>query len=180
MNKESVHGMTTEKASLVKRRGHQKEEKFNSLFGSGDHEVNWSGSSADNYISMSNPIHLEIAEKLGIESREDHSVSLKSSNTIQIHLGNIPELTDRNKLSVSSVKIPTRPYKVTKVDHGISFSDQTEVLKEKDFWRRYLKKGDILCYDEGDAYFFFAMEDIIDFIVKKCNWRMLVVTCRYL
>ena len=173
MSKKSVHGMTAEKASLVKRRGHQKEAKFNDQFGSEKYKTNYTNVGADNYISKSNPFYSVLAEYFNIKSEEDLSVSLKSSNTIQISLGNMPELTDRNKLIVSSVKMSKTGREATKVDHGISFSNQIEVLKSRVFWNKYLKKGEFLCYDSGDTYYFFLMDEVIHFIIENCNWRIL-------
>lgn len=169
MSLKSIHAMSSEQASHVKKSGHKKEERFNSFFGTADYETNYSSPSADNIICSTNPANAEINRELSLETNGDIDVSLKSSRTIQIHLGNIPELTNKERLKVTGGK----GKKPTIVEHGISFNEQKEQLTKKEFWRKYLKKGDVLCYDSGDTYVFFNMEDVIDFIVKKCHWRIL-------
>ena len=157
--------MTTEKASSVKRRGHAREIKFNELFGSSEYEVNFSGATADCNISN----HSLISELRAAQILKDGvspEVSLKGGNTIQIHLGNIPELTNPDY----------EVYKLghTVVNHKKTFSEQVDELKKASFWQKYLKKGNLLCYyDDNYSWVFFDMEEVIDFITKNTEWRIL-------
>ena len=169
-NTSSPHAMSSSKASLVKRRGHKKEEEFNKKFGDPSATINSSGASADCYIEKLNPRGALLLESLkrAVDS-DSNSVSLKSSNTIQIHLGNLPELTDKNLYTTSTDTMGR-----TIVNHGLSFADQKKQLTSKAFWDKYLKKGDNLIYHESDgSYLCFKMDDVIDFIVSKCTWRLL-------
>jgi hypothetical protein len=166
----SKHGMSSSKASKVKKGGHKKEREFNNIFGDPKAEINSSGASADCYIEKSNPRGKKLMESLekAIGSTSN-SVSLKSSKTIQIHLGNLPELTNKELYSVGKT-----PKGNTMVDHGISFADQKKQLTSKSFWDKYLRKGDNLIYKQADgSYVCFNMDDVIDFIVTKCIWRIL-------
>ena len=90
----SKHAMSSEQASLVKKAGHQREEVFNSYFGGKGFAVNYSGASPDNIISKENPICEELIKKGLIKKSGDVSVSLKSGNTIQIHLGRLCKFED--------------------------------------------------------------------------------------
>ena len=166
----SKHAMSSGKASAVKRSGHKKEQEFNQKFGDPNAKINTSGASADCHIQASNPAGKMLLESLekAIASKSN-SVSLKSSNTIQIHLGNLSELTDKN-----GYKVGQTPDGHTSVDHGISFSDQEKQLRNKSFWDKYLRKGDILSYrQKNGSHVFFNMDAVIDFIVSKCTWRIL-------
>jgi hypothetical protein len=164
----SKHGMSSLQASLVKRRGHQKEEEFNSRFGVEDYEINFSGSSADNIIAKNSSLFQALCAKFHIHECDLLDVSLKSGNTIQIHLGSIPELTNKTLLGVH-----TQRNQPTMVTHGVTFSKQESVLKTKDFWNKYLKKGRILCYHGEREYSFFDMKEVIEFITSNCHWRIL-------
>ena len=162
----SKHAMTSKKASQVKRKGHKREEIFHERFGEGAFLTNYSGASADNYIRRDHPLREDLKKVLDINS---NSVSLKGGNTIQIHLGNLPELTNKEAYKVSKLKNGN-----TCVDHQVSFEEQEEQLRSSEFWGKYLKKGDMLAYNTAnDRYIFFNMNDVISFICKECKWRML-------
>lgn len=173
-----THGMSSSQASKVKRGGHKKEVLFNQRFGDPDAGVNWSGSSADCMLSEA---RLASDFKEWLRSKDlspDGGVSLKGGKTIQIHLGNLPELTDKEGYSVGET-----PRGDTAVEHGVPFDKQVEHLRDPRFWNKYLKKGDILCYDvpkkkkEDDRpteYRFFKMDDVISYICSPaCQWRIL-------
>ena len=168
----SKHAMSSQQASQKKKQGHKREREFNKIYGDPDALINHSGASADCEISEGHEILETLQETIGTNSRE---VSLKGGNTIQIHLGNLPELTDKNSYTTFKAIIKNR--KATCVKHGIPFSQQEESLRQKDFWDKYLKKGDILAYsydDTGDGpHIFFNMDDVNDFIIKECEWRLL-------
>lgn len=175
MKTKAKHAMTPEKAASVKKSGHEREEIFNSYFGfeRENFKVNYTKNGADNVFAPNNEDYLPLCEKLKIENLPTESkeipVSLKSSNTIQIHLGKFPELTNKETFQVTK-----EPGKPTKVSHGISFSEQLKALKDIEFWNKYLKKGEVLCYTYSKGeYIFFKMDDVIDFIVSKGTWRNL-------
>ena len=157
--------MTSKKASFVKKRGHLRESHFNSMYGDPSAIINWSGANADCLIRDESLISI-LKTKIEPLSNE---VSLKGGNTIQIHLGKIPELTDIENYIVTKTNNGQ-----TKVDHGIDFSEQVKALKTKDFWDKYFRKGDILSYSYDDGqYIFFSMSEVIDFIISNCEWRLL-------
>ena len=164
----SVHAMSSSQASAVKLNGHKRETRFNSRLGFDNVEINWSGSSADCNINESK---IPIILRNWLSNKElslDGGVSMKGGNTIQIHLGNLPELTDKESYQIVS----TNP---TCVDHGISFEDQKKALLNSDFWNKYLRKGDILCDDDEEVgeYIFFKMDEVISYICDNCDWRLL-------
>jgi hypothetical protein len=165
----SKHGMTSQQASQKKKQGHKREKEFNKIYGDPDASINHSGASADCEISEGHEILKALQETIGTNSRE---VSLKGGNTIQIHLGNLPELTDEANYTISK-----NSKGHTCVEHGIPFSQQVESFRQKNFWDKYLKKGDILAYSYDDAgdgsHIFFNMDDVNDFIINECKWRRL-------
>lgn len=160
-----MHAMSSSQASSVKRKGHQREVVFNQKYGDPSASINHSGASADCLINdqgLMNRLNVTI----GVS---DNSVSLKGGNTIQIHLGNLPELTNKEDLIIENTN---EGY--TKVHHGIGFDEQISVLKDKGFWDKYLRKGETLIYDfDNGHYICFNMDDVIDFIIKECEWRLL-------
>ena len=160
----SIHAMSPEKASHVKLRGHQREREFNKVYGVLNAEVNFSGASADCQIRPDHPILSELRRYIGSDSR---SVSVKGGNTIQIHLGNLPELTSKEEYRV----VGSHP---TIVEHGISFAEQERNLKDPSFWDKYLRKGDVMAYSYDDGqHIFFNMDDVIEFICENIEWRYL-------
>jgi len=163
----SVHGMTSKQASAVKKKGHKREVIFKQMYGDPNPEINYSGASADCEIHDNSLIE-NLKSTIGFPSNQ---VSLKGGKTIQIHLGKIPELTDLENYIVTKTNGKTGP---TKVIHGYTFEQQVETLRNKDFWNKYFRKGDILAYsyDNGE-HIFFNMDDVIDFITSKCEWRLL-------
>lgn len=161
----SVHAMSSKQASHVKRKGHQREVVFNQKYGSPSFSINWSGASSDCEIRDESLINI-LKRTIGFPG---NGVSLKGGSTIQIHLGNLPELTDKQGLIVEKNNKGH-----TKVEHGIHFSEQVSVLKTKSFWNKYLRKGDILAYSyDNNKHIFFNMDDVIDFIITECEWRLL-------
>ncbi len=166
----SVHAMSSEQASAVKRRGHQREGEFNQRFGFPEAEINWSGSSADCLLNESR-LPMGFAQWAARNNVSlGSSVSLKSGNTIQVHLGNLPELTNKEEYYTAKNALGQ-----TVVDHAIPFEEQQDTLKSRAFWEKYLKKGDVMCYvdDINGEYLFFKMDDVISFIIDKCEWRLL-------
>jgi len=156
--------MSSKQASQVKRRGHKREATFNGRFDVGCTKLNYSGASAD--CKVTDRELLKSLRQLSIlKEGVTPTISLKGGSTIQIHLGNLPELTGQYSVQTGGHTI---------VHHGVSFSEQKKQLLSPNFWRKYLKKGNILCYDYDDGnYIFFDMEDVISFIVKNTHWRYL-------
>lgn len=81
------------------------------------------------------------------------NTSIKSGNNLQFTLGRIDEITNSsNKLA--SISSPS-------------------------LWNKYLGKSEsgspasLLCYYSPDGWDFFRMSDVVDFIVKKAEWREL-------
>ena len=85
----AVHSMSSSQASSKKIKGHDNERDFNYVFGNKNATINYSGASND-CIILDNAFFEVLKEKLRVKSNR---VSLKSRDTIQIHLGLLPELT---------------------------------------------------------------------------------------
>jgi len=161
----SIHAMSSKKASQVKRKGHQREVDFNARLGYVQADVNWSGSSADCQFNESR-LPQDLREWVGEDI--NGGVSLKGGNTIQSHLGNLPELT------VSDYVVSETSYGCTKVDHGYTLQEQVDTLRDTQFWDKYLRKGDVICYDDDNGeYSFFKTGDVIDYICNETEWRLL-------
>jgi len=170
MNKRKIHAMKSEQASLKKISGHKKEEIFNLLFGDKKAKINYSGPSSD-CIIVDEELFDKLKKELKIEGKE---VSLKSGDTIQIHLGLFPELTNmkiwKKNLGQKKVRGKVCTYSL----HGIDFNTQKHILNSFAFWKKYLGKGDVLCYyDSHDKWYFFNMKHVINFIIKNFEWRLL-------
>jgi hypothetical protein len=162
--------MTPINASIIKKNGHMNEQIFNNIFGDTLHKVNYSGSSADNYICVNN-CYYDILYGLSLKlERTNIFCSLKSGSSFQFHLGNINELSDKDFYKTSLFKNNKNH---TCGKHNISFNIQNEILKSFKFWEKYLKKGELLCVINDNTYIFFNMNDIINLIISKFNWRLL-------
>ena len=159
--------MSSELASQKKELGHAEERTFNAFFGNKNkRDTNFSGSSADNEISNIK-FQKIITDKLGI--LDSFKVSLKSGDTWQFHLGRIDELSP-----LSKIKIEKNSKNETRVIHSLTFEEQQIQLSTFDFWKKYLGKGDLLCYnDKKKKYTFFRMDSVINFICNKIKWRLL-------
>lgn len=159
--------MSSKQASQKKELGHAEERTFNAFFGNkSNRETNFSGANADNIITNSD-YQKELSNVF--EGLKSYMVSLKSGKTWQFHLGRIDELSSLEKVQLSKTK-----KEKTKVIHSISFKSQEQVLKDPKFWKKYLGKGYLLCYnDKEKKYTFFKMIDVINFIVNNAKWRIL-------
>jgi hypothetical protein len=169
MSKNS-HGMDSNQAGAVKNAGHAAEVTFNSLFGQKSTKtMNFSGAGADCLVSKPN-----YTEVLGKELNVNQfTVSLKAGKTWQFHLGVLPELSDKD-LYISTLNVKIKGSKnITCGVHSITWENQLKVLKSKSFWDQYFKKGELLCYFTEDEYFFFKMDDVINFIISNFSWRLL-------
>tara|TARA_X000000368_G_C23027002_1_gene710705 strand:- start:1097 stop:1813 length:717 start_codon:yes stop_codon:yes gene_type:complete len=169
------HSMSSEKASLVKRRGHTEELTFNTIFGGKKlTSLNLSGDSEDCFVENSK--YKEIIQK-DLKYYEDNlSVSLKSGNTWQFHLGRIDEISTLEFIKENVTKeIDTKGKEYTKVVYSKSFEDQLTILKSEHFWNKYFgKKGNLLCFnDKKGTYTFFEMKRVVGVIINQFKWRLL-------
>lgn len=168
------HSMSSYKASMVKKIGHSEEVKFNLLFGNNTlEELNLSGASEDCIVEKQQFID-EI--KKDLDFNEDNlTVSLKSGKTWQFHLGVISEISDLGYIKENiSTKILENGKELTIVKYSKSFDEQLVELKSKVFWEKYLKKGNLLCYnDKKGNYTFFEMSKVIEAIINEIEWRLL-------
>ena len=161
----------SKKGREVKESGHAWEVVFNAYFHKRQGILNLSGASNDCFITDIKS--LELLKPLNVEG---FRVSLKSGNTWQFHLGVIPELSDKNFYLKSLKKVipPGKKKEETYGTHHLPFEKQIEILTDSDFWWSYLGKGDYLCYtNRVGLWRFFSMKDVIDFIIKNTNWRLL-------
>lgn len=139
--------------SEKKKEGHQREKNFLNKYNPQDaNKPTEYGATSDTNIC---PKH-DICNKLNeIIKPSNLNVSNKSGKSIQLTLGNIPEL------------------------HNIN----VDILKNKEYVRnflnKYLKKSEsskpagILVYDDKTKYIFFNTDDIVNYIVDNCKWRKL-------
>ena len=171
----SKHGMSSLKASQIKRGGHLREQIFSNQFTRGrmsvlNEQVNYSGSSADGVIT-----HEAFKWIISDLKTENGSVSIKGGDNFQFHLGNIPELIDYDTLEEEKKPSPNRPLKLqTHFKSSISPEEQLVALKSKKFWERYLKKGEILAVDHQSKWHFFSFDDVIDLMISDfLAWRFL-------
>lgn len=132
-----------------KRTGHSREDLFNSRFGMPS-PITYKAE-ADCTISPENPGGAAVIARMpGLPS---YRTSVKSGNNLQFTLGRIDEVT--------------------------AAGDPLAVLSSRAIWEKYLAKGnsenpaDVLAYRTEDAWLFFSMRQVIDFIVEKCVWRAL-------
>ena len=168
------HSMDSYKASMVKKIGHSEEVKFNMLFGGYTLEsLNLSGASADCIVEKE-PFKSQIQSALDY-NKDDYTVSLKSGKTWQFHLGVIEEISSLEYIKQNiSVSIDDKGKEKTIVKHSKSFEEQCKALNSVDFWNKYFKKGELLCYnDKNGNYTFFEMNKAIEAIFQGFEWRLL-------
>lgn len=165
-----VHAMSSSIARKKKKQGHHRELLFNKYFGNPSREINFSGSSADCIVENRDLIAL----LNNFFSLNDYSLSLKGGRTTQIHLGWIEELSSKEIWMKTLTKKTINGKLRTCGQHGVNFKNQVQVLKSIKFWEKYLAKGSLLVYtDDCDNWWFFKMEEVIEFICRNFNWRLL-------
>lgn len=160
---------SSRQASQKKKLGHAEENMFNAIFaGKKLLDMNFSGSSEDTYVT--DPEYVKsISAEIKLKKKNKYSVSLKSGVTWQFHLGRINELSD-----IDSVRLKKTTKGQTKVVHSKSFAQQKKILRTESFWKKYLGKGELLCYiNKTKKYTFFNMVEVMDFIRKSAEWRIL-------
>lgn len=127
--------------------GHQHEDDFGRVWC--DETSTMYGPTSDKVITHKGLIQV-LQTKLGIIP---HGVSIKSGSNLQFTLGNIPEITDAQ--------------------------DKLYAISQRSVWETYLAKcrsacpANTLVYRGDKLWTFFAMKDIVEFIVSSCRWRML-------
>ena len=116
---------------------------------------------ADCEISESHKILDILINENIIDNKKKRNTSNKSGGSIQLTLGNIPELEGENNLE------------------WINNPENFEKLLKK-----YMKKNesnrpaDLLVYDTGISRIFFNMDHVIDYIVDNCTFRKITETGR--
>ena len=138
-----------------KKEGHKKEENFNKKYNPKCNNLTMKAES-DCEISENHPIIDKLFENYIIKNKNERFTSNKSGKSIQLVLGNIPELLVKNNL---------------------------EWIQNKNNFRtllnKYMKKtnsnkpADLLVYDTGNSRIFFNMNDVIEYIVNNCELRKL-------
>lgn len=171
----SKHGMTSGKASQVKRGGHLREQIFSNQFSDMsminiNKGVNYAGSTADCMINKKE--FLYIVKEL---RANNGSTSVKGGSTYQFHLGKIPELIDYDSLIIKQTPSESNHQKLeTCFKSNITFQQQLKVLVSYDFWKKYLGKGEILAIDAYNDWYFFLMKDVLNLMINpnKVKWRI--------
>jgi hypothetical protein len=149
--------------------GHAAEARFAGFFSDSLHETEFRAQ-ADNTLNLETAALLA---PLGVSGRR---VSTKSGSTFQIHLGNIPELSDKEFFHGSIERRVVNKRKITCGRHSVSFEEQCLVLASPDFWQKYLgKQSDFLCFEVPNetTFEFFSMASVIRFICERFSWRLL-------
>lgn len=159
-----------------KRGGHRVEVLFQRQFGRvGCSEVTYKAE-ADNEMCLENAATKKLMKKLvaifGPDVGTFRNVSNKSGKNIQFTLGKIPELPAAEPGAMADLG-------------GLGTLAAAATLSSAPFWEKYLKKSesakpaDWLVYyggagaDAAPAWLFFKMDDVIEFITSKCQWRCL-------
>ena len=180
-NETSRHGMSSAHASSVKRAGHLRENIFSNQFTNSsmqqiNGDQNYSGASSDCVIDRED--YAYIKNKLGVPSG---STSIKGGKNYQFHLGQLPEIEDKNTLKIWESPDPKRnnPDKVkTCWSSSVTVEEKKQALGRYDFWKKYLGKGDILAIwpnDQSDFWVFFSMKDVLNLMItpNKVEWKFL-------
>lgn len=139
-----------------KNKGHKREKDFLKKYNHEevDNPIEY-GATSDTSICSTHPICNLLSENI---KPLNLNVTNKSGNNIQLTLGNIPELKD--------------------IDSDKLNKDNEYV---RNIFNKYLKKSmsqkpaGILVYKYTiqKKWIFFNTDDIVNYIVKKCNWRKL-------
>jgi hypothetical protein len=132
-----------------KRTGHKREDIFGERFC--DPTATTYKAEADKTITNKD---LLAALDAGIGPIKTGATSLKSGNSLQFTLGNIPEITNSD--------------------------DKLAAMSTRALWERYLAKShsgnpaSVLCYKHENGWTLFNMDDVLDFIATQATWRLLV------
>jgi hypothetical protein len=149
--------------------GHAAEARFAGFFSDSLHETEFRAQ-ADNTLNQETA---SLLASLGVSGRR---VSTKSGSTFQIHLGNIPELSDKEYFHGSLERRVVKGKMSTCGKHSRSFHEQVSVLSSTEFWQSYLgKQSDFLCFEVPNetTFEFYSMAASIQFICDRFTWRLL-------
>jgi hypothetical protein len=132
-----------------KRRGHKVEDEFMLRFGVATPTTY--KAEADCSVSAENPAGAELMK--AFPSLTAFGTSVKSGSNLQFTLGRIDEVTHAE--------------------------DKIAALKTRALWEKYLgkstsaKPAQLLAYREESEWVVFEMDEVLDFITSKCEWRQL-------
>lgn len=180
-NNRSKHGMSSARASEKKRTGHLREQVFSNQFTNAtmrdiSEDQNYSGPSSDCIINKAE--YRTLLYKLGVSSG---ATSVKGGANYQFHLGQIPELEDKDTLQVWEAPDPKRnnPDKTkTCWKSRVTIEQKKQALISYDFWKKYLGKGDVLAIwpdDDSQVWIFFPMREVLNLMINpnKISWHFL-------
>ena len=154
----------------AKMLGHAAEARFAGYFTDEIHHPEYSGKKPDNKINDELAARLQ---SLGVSGRK---VSTKSGFTFQIHLGDIPELSDKDYFRSTLIQKVVRGRLSSCGHHSVPFDHQSSILRSEEFWQKYLgKEADFLCYEVPNVgtFEFFPMTSVVSFLSKRVDWRLL-------
>lgn len=129
-----------------KRTGHKREDVFGER---------WCDPTSTTYKAEADKVVTNVElltilrEKLGVTGG---ACSIKSGSNLQFTLGKIPEITEAE--------------------------NKVDAVGQRKIWEKYLGKSEsqtpanVLVYRMKDSWVFFRMEDVIDYIVGSCTWRL--------
>ena len=136
-----------------KSKGHRLEKDFLKQYNPAELEnpIEY-GATSDTSIHISHPICELLKTNLSIDN---FNVSNKSGSNLQLTLGNIPELLNITEDSLTDKELI------------------------RNIFNKYLKKSnsvrpaDLLAYNDNEKWIFFNMDDVVNFITEKCQFRKL-------
>ena len=153
--------MNSIKASNVKINGDLAKNKLASKL----------NSKLSNQISINLNEHKEITDAIRIQG----IVSLRVGKNWQFHLGEIEEISSIYSYSKSIKILEIEGKKLICGIHNVPWVEQLKHLKSYTFWEKYFAKGSsVFCFsNDGSEYFFFNIKDVIHYIIKNTEWRLL-------
>lgn len=153
--------MNSIKASEVKVTGELAKNKLASKL----------NSISSNLISINVNEHKAITDAIKTQG----NVSLRVGKNWQFHLGEINEISSISSYSKSIKVLDIDGKKLICGIHDISWEEQLKHLRSYSFWEKYFAKGSsVFCFsNDGSEYFFFNFKDIINYIIKNTEWRLL-------
>ncbi len=137
-----------------KETGHKREKDFIKQYNPIDINADTEyGATSDTTIDKTNAIYAKLCEELKING---NNVSNKSGKNIQFTLGSIPELE-----KATLIKLQNKQYMAN------VFNIYLKKINSK-------RPANVLVYKYAKKYWvFFNMDDIIEYICNKCEWRIL-------
>lgn len=126
-------------------------------------------SSKDIYLYKE--VYPEISEHIQAEGK----LMLRVGKNWQFHLGDLPEIGSKSYFSNSIKKKMIRDKVLECGTFDKKWDTQVEKLRSPLFWEKYFSKGNkVFCFSNDNyEYFFFNINDIVDFITKNTRWRLL-------